>query len=143
MAGRIAGWGLIVMAFAVAIHTIVEPLYHTSTAAQPYSPFWEILDPLMVLALAVGTLFAYRRKRAIDQEGDDAPVSRAYIASQALFYGFLAVGILLLWSYLNLLNPGYAPTGVDATSVLWMLIDASLPLLLGAQGFHLVRSGSP
>lgn len=142
MAKRIAGWGLIAVAFAVAIHTVIEPLYHVSTAAQPYSPFWMILDPLMVLALLAGTIFAYQRKRVVDHEGDDAPVSRAYIAANTLFYGFVAVGILLLWSYLNLLNPGYAPTGIDATSVIWMLIDASLPLLLGAQGFQLVRSGA-
>ena len=142
MARQVAGWGLIVTAFAVAIHTIVEPLYHVSTAAQPYSPFWEILDPFMVLALVVGTAFAYQGKRALDRDGDTAPVSRTYLAANARFYGFLAVGILLLWSYLNLLHPGYAPTGADAESVIWMLIDATLPLLLGAQGFHLVRSGA-
>ena len=62
----------------------------------------------MVLALVVGTLFAYLRKRAVDQEGD-APVSRELIAANTLFYGFVAVGILLLWSYLNLPNPDYAP----------------------------------
>lgn len=141
MAKRIAGWGLIAMAFAVAIHTVIEPLYHVSTAAQPYSPFWLILDPLMVLALVVGTICAYQRKRAVDREGDDAPVSRSYVAANTLFYGFLAVGILLLWSYLNLLNPDYAPTGSDAESVIWMLIDASLPLLLGAQGLPACSDG--
>lgn len=140
MGKRIAGWGLIAVAFAVAIHTVIEPLYHTSTAAQPYSPFWMVLDPFMVVALVVGTIFAYQRKRAVDRDGDEVPVSRAYVAAHTLFYGFLAVGILLLWSYLNLLNPGYAPTGADAESVIWMLIDASLPLLLGAQGFQLIRA---
>ena len=140
MGKRIVGWGLIAVAFAVAIHTVIEPLYHTSTAAQPYSPFWMILDPFMVVALLAGTIFAYQRKQAVDREGDDEPVSRAYLAANTLFYGFLAVGILLLWSYLNLINAGYAPTGPDAESVIWMLIDASLPLLLGAQGFHLIRA---
>ena len=140
MAKRIAGWGLIAVALAVAIHTVIEPLYHTSTAAQPYSPFWMILDPFMVVALLAGTIFAYQRKRAVDREGDDAPVSRAYIAANTLFYGFLGVGILLLWSYFNLLNPGYAPTGADAESVIWMLIDATLPLLLGAMGVTQLRS---
>ena len=48
------------------------------------------------MALVVGAIFAYRRKRAIDQDGDDdAPASRADIAANTLFYGFLAVGILL------------------------------------------------
>ena len=140
MGKRIAGWGLIAVAFAVAIHTVIEPLYHVSTAAQPYSPFWMILDPFMVLALVAGTILAYQRKRAVDREGDDAPVSRAYVAANTLFYGFLGVGILLFWSYLNLLNLGYAPTGPDAESVIWMLIDATLPLLLGAMGVTQLRS---
>lgn len=140
MAKRVLGWALIAMAVAVAVHTVVEPLYHVSRAGQPYSPLWEVLDPLMVVALLIGAMYAYLRKREIDREGDDAPVTRSFVAANTLFYGFLAVGILLLWSYLNLLNPGYAPTGPDATSVIWMLIDASLPLLLGAQGIYLARS---
>ncbi len=132
---------LIAMAIMVAFHTVVEPLYHVSEPGQPYSPFWEILDPFMVLAWVVGTVFAYLRKRAVDCEGGET-VTREYLAANVLFYGFLAVGILLLWSYFNLLNPNYAPTGPDATSVLWMLIDASLPLLLGAAGADLLRKRS-
>ncbi len=34
---RISGLFLIVIAAAVAVHTIVEPLYHTSSEAQMYS----------------------------------------------------------------------------------------------------------
>ena len=138
MVNRILGLALIVMAIAVAVHTVVEPLYHVSEPGQPYSPFWMLLDPPMVLAWAVGTIFAYLRKRAVDREGGET-VTREYLAANVLFYGFLAVGILLLWSYFNLLNPNYAPAGADASSVLWMLIDATLPLLLGAMGVNLLR----
>ena len=138
MAKRILGWALIAMAATVAFHTVVEPLYHVSEPGQPYSPFWKTLDPLMVLAWVVGTVFAYLRKRAVDREGGEA-VTREYLAANVLFYGFLGVGILLLWSYFSLLNPSYAPTGPDAITVIWMLIDATLPLLLGAAGANLLR----
>ena len=138
MAKRILGWALIAMAATVAFHTVVEPLYHVSEPGQPYSPFWETLDPLMVLAWVAGTVFAYLRKRAVDREGGEA-VTREYLAANVLFYGFLGVGILLLWSYFSLLNPNYAPTGPDAITVIWMLIDATLPLLLGAAGANLLR----
>ena len=39
MLKRISGVILIVMAVAVAVQTIVEPLYHTSSEGQPYSRF--------------------------------------------------------------------------------------------------------
>lgn len=138
MARKILGLALVVMAITVAVHTVIEPLYHVSEPGQPYSPFWEVLDPPMVLAWVVGTVFAYLRKRSVDREGGET-VTREYLAANVLFYGFLAVGILLLWSYFGLLNPGYAPAGSDAGSVLWMLIDSTLPLLLGAMGVNLLR----
>ena len=37
---RISGIYLVAMAVAVAVHTVVEPLYHASGPGQPYSPFW-------------------------------------------------------------------------------------------------------
>ena len=39
---RISGAVLVVMAVVVAVHTIVEPLYYTSTEESPYSPAWGI-----------------------------------------------------------------------------------------------------
>ncbi len=137
MAKRAFGWALIATATIVAFYTVVEPLHHVSVLGQPYSPFWETLDPLMVLAWAAGLVFASLRKCAADRTGGGT-VTREYLAANVLFYGFLAVGILLLWSYFNLLNPDYAPAGSDAATVLWMLIDATLPLLLGATGAHLI-----
>ena len=35
---RISGAVLVAMALVVAVHTVVEPLYYTSTAESPYSP---------------------------------------------------------------------------------------------------------
>ena len=138
MIRKILGWTLIVMAITVAVHTVIEPLYHVSEPGQPYSPLWEPLDLLMALAWAVGLVFASLRKRAVDREGSET-VTREYLAANVLFYGFLAVGILFLWSYFSLLNPGYSPAGPDTASVLWMLIDATLPLLFGAMGVNLLQ----
>ena len=38
MSNRISGVFLIAMAVLIAVHTVLEPLYHTSVAGQPYSP---------------------------------------------------------------------------------------------------------
>ena len=63
---RICGVVLIVMAVAVAVQTVVEPLYYTSTDEEPYSPLWEVLGWLMFVPLALGVAFAYSRKNAAE-----------------------------------------------------------------------------
>ena len=139
MAARIGGVFFIAVAVVIAVHTVVEPLYHVSAEGQPYSPVWEVvLDPLMVVAVALGALLAWRRKRAVDLEGD-GPVTREFLAANALFFGFLFVGVLLLWSWFNLLSPGYTAAGPETASLVWMVIDAGLPLLCGATGVALLR----
>ena len=127
---RVGGVFLIAVAVLVAVHTVVEPLYHTSDTGQPYSPVWEVLNPLMALAILLGLRFAYVRKKAV--VGD--AVTRAYLISNTLFYGFLFVGIMFLWNWFTLLSPGYSAAGSDTNSMVWILIDAALPLLMGAAG---------
>ena len=130
MFDRVGGVFLIAMAVLLAVHTVVEPLYHTSQAGQPYSRVWEILNPLMALAILLGLRVAYVRKKAA--VGDE--VTRDYLLSNTLFYGFLFVGIMFLWNWFTLLSPGYSAAGSDTNSLVWILIDASLPLLMGATG---------
>ena len=40
--GAVIGVALIVIAAVIAVHTIVEPLYHASSEASPHSPIWSI-----------------------------------------------------------------------------------------------------
>ena len=139
MLKRTVGILFLAIGTAVAVHTIIEPVYHTSTEAQPYSPAWDFLNPLMALAVVFGIVYAALRKREIDT-GDESGVTRAYLAANTLFYGFLFVGILFFWSWANLLNPGFTALGADAASAIWGVVDASLPLLCGAMGVTLIRA---
>ena len=136
---RISGIFLVLMAVAVAVHTVVEPLYHTSSKGQPYSPLWDILDPLMALAIALGVIFGYLRKKEVDSEGGSGAVTREFVAANAQFYGFLSVGILFFWNWFILLSPAFTAVGTDTASLVWILIDATLPLLAGAMGMFLLR----
>lgn len=139
MMNRIGGLYLIAVAVAVAVHTVVEPLYHASTEAQPYSPLWSILNPLMALAIALGVAAAWRCKRAVDREGDDGPVSRGWLTANALFFGLLFFGIMYLWNWFNLLSPGFTAISDGTASLVWIVVDAALPLLWGATGVALLR----
>lgn len=55
---RIGGIYLIAVAVAVAVHAVVEPLFHVTTAAAPYSATWSIPNPLMTLAIVLGLAVA-------------------------------------------------------------------------------------
>ena len=137
---RIAGIFLIAMAAAVAIHTVVEPLYHVSSEGQPYSPFWDILNPLMALAIVLGLVLGYRRKQEADGQGGEAGVTREFLAANTQFFGLLCVGILFFWSWFNLLMPAWTAPGDDTVTLVWILVDATLPLLIGAMGTCLIRN---
>ena len=130
MLNRVGGVFLIAIGVLVAVHTVVEPLYHTSETGQPYSQVWEVLNPLMALAILLGLRVSYVRKKA---EVGDA-VTRSFLLANTLFYGLLFVGIMFLWNWFTILSPGYLAAGSDTNSLVWIFIDASLPLLLCATG---------
>ncbi len=140
MMNRIGGIYLIAVAVAVAVHTVLEPLYHVSAAGQPYSPLWSILNPLMTVAIVIGVAAAWRCKRAVDQEGGDAPVSRAFLIANTLFFGLLFFGIMYVWNWFNLMSPGFTAISEGTVSLVWIIVDAALPLLWGATGVALLRT---
>ena len=139
---RIIGALFIVIGLVVAIHTVVEPLYHVSSESSPYSPLWAYINPLMALAIIAGVVLGYRRKTAADAEGDDAPVTRAYLAANGLLYGFLFIGILFFFNWFNYITPAFTAVGAEAMSTIWALIDAALPLLCLGMGLALWREES-
>ncbi|MCY3736781.1 MAG: hypothetical protein OXG13_10295 [Gemmatimonadaceae bacterium] len=139
MLKRTIGVFLTAVAAAVAVHTVLEPLYHVSGDGQPYSPVWNILDPLMAVAIVLGLVLGYRRKQEAEAQGGEAGVTREYLAANIQLFGLLCVGILFFWSWFNLLMPAFTAPGDDTVSLVWILIDATLPLLLGAMGIHLLR----
>lgn len=138
-ANRVAGAVLIVIAAIVAAHTIAEPWYHLSTPEQPYSPLWTYIDPLSALAVALGLIFGFARKRAFDGELGAVPATWGRLASNTLFYGFVFVGIMFFTDWFSLLNANYTALNASAASILWTLVDALLPILAGALGAALLR----
>ena len=105
MLKRTIGVFLTAVAAAVAVHTVLEPLYHVSGDGQPYSPVWNILDPLMAVAIVLGLVLGYRRKQEAEAQGGEAGVTREYLVANIQLYGLLCVGILFL---LELVQPAHA-----------------------------------
>ena len=137
MPKKIVGIYLILVAVLVGVHTVVEPLYHVSTEARPYSAAWDILNPMMIVALVLGLVYGYLRKSSADNDGGG--VTREYLTANTLFYGFLFVSILFFWNWFNLRSPEFTAIGDETVSLVWIVIDALLPLVTGAMGIHLAR----
>lgn len=140
MPKKIIGIYMLLVAVLVGVHTVVEPLYHVSTEARPYSAAWDILNAMMIVALVLALVFAYQRKNGVDSDQDAS--TREFIAANTLFYGFLFLSILFFWNWFNLLSPEFTAIGDETVSLVWIVIDALLPLLTGAMGVHLVRSAN-
>ena len=138
---RICGVVLVVMAVVVAGHTVLEPLYYTSTDESPYSPVWGILGWIMMLPLALGVCFGYARKKAVEASGGDGPVTRELLAANVHFYGGLFLGIIFLLNWFAQITPTFTAIGGDTVSLVWIVLDAGLPLLWGSMGMYLLRGG--
>ena len=135
---RFIGVVLIVIAAIVAIQTIIEPIYHTSTDDSPYSSTWDYINPLSAISIILGLIFGYAR---LSRAGENSSVQE-FIASNTLFYGFIFVAIMFFWNWFGIMDIGSNFTAVSHTtrSLVWILFDAILPPLNLAMGIHLLRA---
>ena len=137
---QIVGVILILIAAIVAIHTVIEPVYHTSTKENASSSIWDIINPLSAIAIILGLIFGCCRMRRAG-ENSSGP---EFIAANTLFYGFVFAAILFFWNWFGISDFGedFTAVGDDVRSIVWIFFDALFPLLSGAMGLHLLRSSA-
>ncbi len=135
---RFIGVVLIVIAAIVAIQTILEPIYHTSTADSPHSSAWDYINPLSAISVILGLIFGYIRMSRV---GADSSVQE-FIAANTLFYGFIFTAIIFFWNWFGIMGVAseFTAVGMDTRSLVWILFDAILPPLNIAMGIHLLRA---
>ena len=137
---RVIGIVLIVIAAIVAIQTIIEPIYHTSTDDSPHSSAWDIINWLSAISIILGLIFGYIRMSHI---GENSSVQE-FIGANSLFYGFIFVAIIFFWNWFGISGVGsdFTAVSMDTRSLVWILFDAILPPLNIAMGISLLRAGS-
>ncbi len=135
---RVIGVVLIVIAAIVAIQTVVEPIYHTSSAESPYSSAWGWIDPLAAVSIILGLIFGYIRMSRADASSS----VQEFLAANTLFYGFLSVAILFFWNWFGIsdVGKGFTVISADVRSLVWIIFNALHPLLSGAMGAQLLRA---
>ena len=129
---RLVGALLLLTAAIVGIYFVVDQL-------EVLPLLWGELDYLMALALVLGVIFAYLRKRSLESAGLDRIVTRRYFEANLLFYGFIAMAMLFFWNWFDLLVDA-DPQDTDH-NIVWIIVDTVAPLLWGALGIFLLRGG--
>ncbi len=127
------------------LKVLAAVVYLQFVATQVYDPLlagvgleiWRILDPLMVLGLAVALVNSYHRKRQVVSVADDG-VTREYLEANCVFYLGIALMAGMLWNWIG----SEVPDPENTIAPLWTVIDVTLPLLLFATGAQLTRSSS-
>lgn len=140
---RIVGVILIIAAIVLAAHTILEPLYFdSSTTGSGYNEsVWALINSLSAFAVVLGVVFGYVRMRKSGAEGG-AAVTREFLAANTQFFGVLFLGILFFFNWFNLLSSDFNAVGPDAVGLVWIAIDAGLPLIWFPMGLHLLKGDS-
>ena len=129
---RLVGALLLLTAAIVGIYFVVDQL-------EVLPLLWGELNYLMALALVLGVIFAYLRKRSLESAGLDRIVTRRYFEANLLFYGFVAMAMLFFWNWFDLLVDA-DPQDTDH-NIVWIIVDTVAPLLWGALGIFLLRGG--
>ena len=138
---KVIGIVLILIAAIVAIHTVIEPLYHTSTVPDNLnSPHWGYINIISAISIVLGLILSYIRMNNI---GKNSSVQE-FIAANTLFYGFMFAAIIFFWNWFGIIEAGKNFTAVsdETRSIVWIFFDALLPLLNGAMGAHLLRTSN-
>ena len=135
---RVIGVVLIVIAAIVALHTVIEPIYHTSTEDNPSCPGWDHINPLSAISIILGVIFGYIR---MSHAGENSSVQE-FLAANTLFYGYMFAAIIFFWNWFGISRfaQDFTAIGADPRTLVWILFNGILPLLSGAMGVHLLRA---
>lgn len=130
-ANRLGGVYLVVVAVAVGVHFILDPMIYDWESGTP--PLWIFLDWLMAAGFAIALLATFREKRRADAGSD----LREFLTANFCFY--LAVGLALAFLW-NAVQIGWATGDQSPDSQVWVVIDTVLPPLFAAVGIRLWRA---
>ena len=129
---RAAGVFILLLAVVLLIVFPATQVFDARGEADITLPLWRAIGVLLIVALVIVIVDALARKRAIANEEH---VTREYLESNvALYYG-AALLIVLVWNWaaFEFVDPP------NDTTVGWLFVDGTGPLLLAARGIRFLR----
>jgi hypothetical protein len=135
---KLAGAYLVLVAIVVAVYFIINN-FLLDTIDVP--AVWLALHVLMLIGLAIGLIYNYGRKRAMDGGGAGDGVTRGYFEANATFFVTAGVAILFLHNWFALLAHGSNYLGDNHQSwIIWAVVNTMLPIILGITGCHMWKN---
>ena len=129
---RLLGAALLAYAVIYSLQVIFSPLY--AEALNP-SGVWRVMN----YCTAVGILISVGMVWGWVRGGGDAAVDR--IGRYAAVFAVLALGIWFFSMWFKLLMLAEGESISEADNVVWALVSALVPMVLGTTGLYLWRTG--
>ena len=124
---RAAGFYIILVGVAIAVHFIITPFYHAGDA--PFA-VWHLMNWFIALAVLIMLAASYVGKRRFDGEG--SAELKGYLEANGLFYASVAASIIYYWNWFLTLAPNNVADGQY-----WSVLGAALPILMVVAGLRL------
>ena len=93
------------------------------------------MNPLQVIGVVIAVVVAFLRKRRMCASLTDQTVTREYLEANVVFYFSVSFLLALLWNWFGV----QFADPVHSSELLWVFIDVTLPVLLGATAVQLLR----
>ena len=129
---------LILMSVIVGVHWIASPLYDNSSGEYPV---WVILNFPMAVLIIVCLITNTLRKRRLQTDATDGPVTRNYLETNVKFYASLVLTLWFFWNWFYALFPYNEPGLVgEIHLMMWAFINPVLTVpVFFATGAYLWR----
>ena len=118
----------------VAIHFLVTRFYDPTWEDASLAA-WSAMNPLQVIGVAITVVVTFLRKQRMCASLSDQTVTREYLEANVLFYFSVPFFLALLWNWFGV----QFADPVHSSELLWIFIDVTLPVLLGATAVQLLR----
>ena len=130
---------LLFTAAAVAVYFVIVPLTGSSMSS---TVIWYYLDILMAVSLLAALVVQLQRKRAAEVNKGEG-LSREWLEANTMFYLSVIVSLWFFRNWFDLLTSNPLGSQSVPTWVIWDILDALIPVVLGVTGFRLWRNSSP
>lgn len=131
---RAVGAGMVAYSALYGIQVVFGILY---SDALPASDVYAVMNYISAAGILISVAVAWCRKRGCGL-GPAGP--EQYLAVQAGFYVALALAIWFFTLWFRLLTLDEGETVADPDTVIWFLVSALIPIVLGTNGALLWKS---
>ena len=125
------GWLLIAISVVVGVQYVFQGTYDSGDV-------WFILDFVILAGAVISLIVNYHRKRSFDGDNDGG-LTREYFESNVLLYASIALIMMFLYNWINLLVNGNDAGDASDYLITWTAVDVLVVILSCVTGRYLIR----